>query len=30
VMVVPSESYAYYPGPTYYRGPAYFRGGPYE
>ena len=30
VMVVPSESYAYSPGPTYYRGPAYFRGGPYE
>ena len=30
VMVVPSESYAYYPGPTYYRGPGYFRGGPYE
>lgn len=29
VIVVPSESYAYYRGPTYYRGPGYFRGAPY-
>jgi hypothetical protein len=29
VMVVPSESYAYYRGPVHYHGPAYFRGAPY-